>query len=237
MNKSEPLYKIIKNEIKNKIQTQVYLPGQKIPSEAELGVQFNASRITVVRAINDLVSEGFLRREQGKGSFVCHQINEGVLHLTGFTERMKSHNLDLKTTVLERKYVRIPLKMAKQFKRSTDEKVIFIKRLRVVNNQPLCISHTYFIKNGHEWLIEEPLENQSIYKLLEDKYQQSLGNAKQIFSVGYLDADDSSLLNLNEKNPCLCLTIFAYLSNDEPFEYDQTYYNSSLYQYEINMIR
>ncbi|MEG0453130.1 MAG: GntR family transcriptional regulator [Coprobacillus sp.] len=237
MKKSEPLYKIIKNDIKNKIQTQLYLPGQKIPSEAELGTQFNASRITVVRAINDLVSEGYLRREQGKGSFVCHQINEGVLHLTGFTERMKSHNYDLKTIVIEKKYAPIPLKMAIQFNRPINEEVIFIKRLRIVNNQPLCISHTYFIKDDHEWLMEEGLENQSVYKLLENKYHQSLGNATQVFSVGYLDSNDSSLLNLTDKNPCLCLTIFAYLSNEEPFEYDQTYYNSSLYQYEINMIR
>ena len=88
MGDKEPLYKTIKNDIKEKIQSQHYLPGEKIPSEAELGRIFHASRITVVRAINDLVSEGYLRREQGKGSFVCHQMNEGVMKLTGYLKEV-----------------------------------------------------------------------------------------------------------------------------------------------------
>lgn len=237
MGDKEPLYKKIKNDIKEKIQSQHYLPGEKIPSEAELGRTFHASRITVVRAINDLVSEGYLRREQGKGSFVCHQMNEGVMKLTGFTERMKSHNYKLETIILERSYKKIPLAMANRFQLPHNEDVIFIKRLRIVNDQPLCISHTYFKKDNHEWLMSEELENQSIYHLLENKYHQHLGDATQRFGVGYLTVADAQFLNLKETNPCLCLTIFAYLDNGEPFEYDQTYYNASLYQYEISMTR
>ena len=65
-----PLYIQIKNYIREEIKSGTLKVGDKIPSEELLCEKFNVSRITVIRALRDLVSERFIIRKQGKGSFV-----------------------------------------------------------------------------------------------------------------------------------------------------------------------
>lgn len=68
--KEEPKYIIIKNLLIKNIETDVYINGEKIPSEKELREQFNVSRHTIRQAISELVNEGYLVKHQGSGTFV-----------------------------------------------------------------------------------------------------------------------------------------------------------------------
>ena len=65
-----PRYAQLKNIIREQIQKGDLKPGERIVAERELALQHNVSRITATRAVNDLVQEGLLLREQGRGTFV-----------------------------------------------------------------------------------------------------------------------------------------------------------------------
>lgn len=65
-----PLYKQIYTTFKKKIESGVIHPGEKIPSELELNKKLKVSRYTIRMALNQLVQEGYLKREGGKGTFV-----------------------------------------------------------------------------------------------------------------------------------------------------------------------
>lgn len=67
---NEPKYIAIKNEIQDKIRNEDYVLGSKIPSEAELRMQFNVSRHTIRQAISECVNEGYLVKQQGSGTYV-----------------------------------------------------------------------------------------------------------------------------------------------------------------------
>lgn len=71
MNPQYPKYQRLKEEIVSWIAGGKYRPGDKLPSENELAEQFGLSRQTVRQSIGELVSEGWLSREQGKGTFVA----------------------------------------------------------------------------------------------------------------------------------------------------------------------
>jgi len=68
--RQKPMYKVIKEYLLNKIKTGELLPDDRVPSEKELMEMFQVSRITVRKAIDELVIEGYLYRLQGIGSFV-----------------------------------------------------------------------------------------------------------------------------------------------------------------------
>lgn len=70
MNKSTSKYEIIKSKIEEQIQCGVYRENDKIPSESELCKMFESSRITVRKALDELVTMGVLYRQQGIGTFV-----------------------------------------------------------------------------------------------------------------------------------------------------------------------
>jgi DNA-binding GntR family transcriptional regulator len=64
----EPLYIQLKKAIQAAILNDTYRQGEKIPTEPELSEQYNVSRITVRKAVEELVKEGYLIKQQGKGT-------------------------------------------------------------------------------------------------------------------------------------------------------------------------
>lgn len=68
-----PKYQIIIDSIINKIQIEDYKESEKLPSESQLVLEFNTSRITVTRALKELELTGVIYREKGRGSFVAQK--------------------------------------------------------------------------------------------------------------------------------------------------------------------
>lgn len=73
------LYATVRQRLLDDIAQGVYQAGQQIPTENELCTQYNVSRITIRKAISDLVADGVLIRWQGKGTFVQSQKVENAL--------------------------------------------------------------------------------------------------------------------------------------------------------------
>ena len=68
---SVPLYKQLKEIIKEEISRGTYKRGQKIPPEVELQETYHISRITIRKALQELTDEKILERRRGKGTFVA----------------------------------------------------------------------------------------------------------------------------------------------------------------------
>lgn len=67
---ASPLYQQVFEVIKGKIETGRYPAHSQIPTESELSRMYGVGRITVRRAIEELVNEGYLTKRQGRGTFV-----------------------------------------------------------------------------------------------------------------------------------------------------------------------
>jgi GntR family transcriptional regulator len=81
----------LKEKLLQKIQTGEWKPGQKIPSETDLCAIYNISRITVRKAIEELVHSGHLKRFQGKGTFVANiSFEQKLSKFYSFGEELKS---------------------------------------------------------------------------------------------------------------------------------------------------
>ena len=68
MDSSKPLYLQVEADIKNRILSKQYMPGDKLPTENELSDQYNVSKITIRKAIQNLSDEGYVNKVQGKGT-------------------------------------------------------------------------------------------------------------------------------------------------------------------------
>lgn len=71
MKTNTPAYLQVKDFIKGRISSGQWRPGDPVPSEAELGAKFGLSRMTVNRALRELMGEGLVIRVQGSGSYVA----------------------------------------------------------------------------------------------------------------------------------------------------------------------
>jgi DNA-binding GntR family transcriptional regulator len=235
MEKTQPFkYALIKNDIVQAIKTKQLNTDDKILSEAKLCKKYNVSRITVTRAINELVAEDYLYRIQGKGTFVKgKQLSEGVSQLSSFTKRMKEKKHKLENRVLETTSVTMPVKMANFFNLPSDKNVILLKRLRIVDGKLLCLSIAYLMPEIFYWTTLEDMEHESLYDLLENKYDFKLGNATQEFEVGYLNEKNAKFLEISSQDPCLKLSLYSTLSDGRPAQFEETYYIGSKYAYQL----
>ncbi|KAE9525844.1 GntR family transcriptional regulator [Testudinibacter aquarius] len=92
-----PKYEKIKRDIIADIENSIFLPGDKIYSENNLKQKYNASNTTVVKALNDLVSDGYVIRRQGIGTFVRRNIRHKKVLLSEISP-LHSHSTSIEKT-------------------------------------------------------------------------------------------------------------------------------------------
>src|SRR5689334_1084850 len=94
-----PLYHQVKTWILGGIENGLWRPDERLPSEDELADKFSVSKITVRQALRDLAQLGYIRREQGRGTFVQRPpLIEGPRKLTSFTEEMRRQGVTATST-------------------------------------------------------------------------------------------------------------------------------------------
>ena len=104
-----PLYQQIKDDIKSAIEHGKYKPKEQIPTEPELSAEYSVSRVTVRRAVEELCSEGYLVKQQGRGTFVStpriHRKFSVSNQVVSFTKTCREYGMLAGAKVAERKIV------------------------------------------------------------------------------------------------------------------------------------
>lgn len=119
-------------------------PGDRLPSEKELMAQHKVSRHTVREAVRDLVLEGIVRIERGRGTFVAPpRIEQELTSLTGFVEDMLSLGLRPAARVLSVTEVGASGAVASRLNLAEGEPVIRIERIRLADSEPISFDLTF----------------------------------------------------------------------------------------------
>jgi GntR family transcriptional regulator len=209
------LYDIIKKRIEDK----EWSFGIRIPNEQELCEVFNVSRTTVRSAILELVRQGYLTRQQGRGTFVSKKIESDKLTMfTTFGELMLDEGTDFSTDLLAQTIMMPVDDLTEKLNISGEKHIIFIKRLRKVDYTPVLIQETYIPFHICPPLLEEDVQRNSLFELLEKKYGIRITGVRNYFNVKNLNAGDSMLLGLQESSPALVLTQH-FLSGEDQVMY------------------
>ena len=80
--------------------------GDKIPTELELSEKYNISRVTVRKAIIELVEEGYLIKKQGKGTFVnTRKIERKIVHFLSFSAACEANGVKASSKVIKKEIV------------------------------------------------------------------------------------------------------------------------------------
>ena len=168
-----PLYFQLKEIVKEKIDNGELKSGDLIPSEREFKERYDISRPTIRQALKELVNEGLLHREKGKGTFVSKpKINYGFIQkFTTFYDDMEKKGYKTKTKVVNMEVEKARMSLAKKLNIKKDEKVIIIDRVRYIQDEPVVIVKNHIPYNLSPGLKSQKLEDKSLYRLLADKFK------------------------------------------------------------------
>lgn len=217
--KSEKLYVQLHEILKKKIEGGEWAVGSQIPTEEELCKTYEISKATVRIAILDLARHGYLTRQQGKGTFVCKRvIPEGLAMFTSFKELMLEAGIDFSTNVLAQTVMMPTDDLDVHLGISEDKHIIYIKRLRIADNEPILLQEAFIPYHICPALLEEDVINSSLFELLEKKHRIKITKVKDYISIGSPNAEESKLLGLPETSNALILEQHFY-SGKSPIMY------------------
>lgn len=176
-----------------------------IPSERELGVRYQLSRMTVRQTIDHLVNEGRLYRVPGKGTFLARPKIEMPLRMTSFTEDMLARGFTPGSKDLARRVEPALGRIAHMLDISMGSPVHHIERLRTADGEPMAIERSNIPFSAAPDLGKHSLSDRSLYQLLEDEYGLVLDSGEQTIEAGLCDPADAELLGLPPGSAVLLL--------------------------------
>jgi GntR family transcriptional regulator len=234
-----PYYFQVKELLVEEVESGRWQPDQQIPSESELCEHFGVSRTVVRQALNNLVQDGFLYRHKGRGTFVAKpKIMESLAqNLSGFYEDMVARGLQPVTKVLEQTRVEASRKVADHLGLSLGDPVIKIDRLRFVNDEPLLLVVTYLPYEICPSLLEEDMNVQSLYALLEDKYGLKIVRGWRTLEAVAANEYEAHLLKVKVCAPLMLLNSVSYLADGRPIEYFHALHRGDRSKFEVALVR
>ncbi|WP_334074635.1 MULTISPECIES: UTRA domain-containing protein [Paenibacillus] len=230
-----PLYLQLKQIIKEDISRGVYKAGQKLPPEAEIGKTYGVSRITVRRAITDLVEEGVLHSQQGKGSYVRELKEKRELISVGsFSDMTTLSGKTPSSQILSNLVMEADEKLASTFKIQLNDPVLKLHRLLFIDNQPFIIETSFFpleiLPDLEKYIGESP----STYHILKERYGVEPAFSEKTLEVILATEYESSLFHCDRGTPLYLLGKITYDQQDRPMHYSQSVYMSSKVIFTIN---
>lgn len=199
-----PQYRKLYELLRKHITNGVYEEGSLLPSENELCTTHSMTRPTVRHALDTLVKEGLILKQQGKGSIVRKPIqNIGILSISGTASAIGVRNL--KTDILQKPDIRMwPENFP--FELSDMEKEIgcvYLERLRYVDEVPVFYDVNHLPNIYLPRITTRSFENKSLFEILRKNYQIEILGGEQKLKAVKPDEKIKQLLKLKPDQPVL----------------------------------
>ena len=233
-----PLYGQIRNTLRAQILDGRYAPGARVPSESELGERFQASRITVRQALLELQKEGLIFTLHGKGSFVSRpKAFQNVSTLQGFAEQMGALGYEVLNELLSLQDVPANEQVASRLELDAGQLVTEIKRVRLLNREPVSLEVTWVPQAIGRRLAQADLITRDIFLILENDCGLPLGHADLAVDAVLADDATAHALRVPHGSPVLRIERLTHNSQGKPVDYEFLYFRGDTFQYRFRVDR
>lgn len=228
-------YMQIKEDIIGDIKSGALQPGDKVDSESALKKKYGVSTITVRKAFNDLINEGYLIGVQGVGTFVTKkQMIRGLTSIS-FSDELLQQGYQIDMLVDKIEEVCNPT-IADILEIPHDQPMVCVRRVRLANNEP--IAHQSSFVDSRLLSMEQAkriYENASFYKTLRESKIFPVW-ANENYSVKQVnDSRIAQLMNIKKNADTFFVKRIAFDEMDKAIEYAETYFNKDWYSVTINI--
>jgi GntR family transcriptional regulator len=226
-----PVYYQLKEDIKGKINQGFWKVGQCIDSERELSEQYIVSRMTLRQALGELVHEGILTREKGKGTFVCEP-KVKQRDIMSFSEMVNRMGLKLRTEIIGFDKINTPEELTETF---SSTEVYRINRLRIVEDEVIANEIVYIPCEYIGSISKEDLKH-SLYELLREK-DYVIDHSEAAIQAVLMDDYYRKLFNTKKDLPLIKVFSKNIAENGKLLFVEESIYRSDKYIFEVNIFR
>ncbi|MFC0558062.1 GntR family transcriptional regulator [Halalkalibacter alkalisediminis] len=226
-------YQQIANEIEKYIEEHALQQGDKLPVLETLMTHFEASKSTIIKSLDLLEKKGVVFQVRGSGIFVRRHKRKGYISLLsnqGFKKDLEDFNVTSEVIELE---VRKPTEEAAlNLNIEPGDDVYYVKRVRYINGQTLCLEESFYNKSIITYLNTE-IVSESIFNYIRDALGLKVGFSDIYLQVDKLNGEEANYLGLPNRSPKLCVETIFHLTNGQPFDFSKITYNYQQSQFFI----
>jgi len=234
-----PLYVQIKQIIVEEIRSGELKPGQAIPTETVLAERYSVSRATVRQAMTDLVHQGLLVRQQGRGTFVNKpKIETKLRNLYSFSQDMIEKGRVPEHRIIDFEWVLPKPAIREKLDLEDGELVVKLVRLRLVDDELIMLETSFLPQRYFGALTQEEVEEtRSLYSLFEEKYEIKMDHVVDYFEPVLVDDFASRMLDVSVGAPALYIERIGYLNDNTRVELSQSIVRGDRCRYFVELFR
>ncbi len=218
---NDPLYMQVTEDLRGRIIDGEFGLDERLPSESELCSRYLTTRGTIRRALGVLVSDGYVQRKQGRGSFVTSPVEpKAFWGFGGLTDRLKESGSEALAQVLDTQIV------VRQ-----DRALFRLKRLRLMTtpqgDEPISLDVSYVPLDIFPNIDKLNFSNQSLYRKLTEHYGRTPTSSRVALSPRHIDRETRTELRESSTLKCLLhASSRTYDQNDIWIEDSEVTYSS-----------
>lgn len=231
---SGPLYRQLQRHIAAALAAGELTPGDCLPAERDMAQMTGLSRVTVRKAIQELVATGQLVQRRGSGTYVAQKVErleQALSLLTSFTEDMARRGRSVETRWISRRIDAPAPEEVMALGLGAGDRVTRLERVRCSDGVPLAIERATLSTN----LLPDPEAVQSsLYAVLQTRGLRPT-RAVQRISATSIDARDSALLGVAVGAPGLKIERISYLPSGQVVEFTRSLYRGDAYDFAVEL--
>ncbi len=233
-----PLYAQVEAVLAARIADGTYPPGAQLPNEASLLASFGISRTTLQKTVQNLITRGLIEIRRGKGTFVTQpRLTQELTELSGFVEDMRAHGRHPTARLINKQTENASEAVATKLALEPGTPVVHIQRVRIADGTPLSFDETWLPKDIGEKIIENDLEVEPIFSLLEEKYGIPLLEAEYRLEAISADETIAQALEIKPGSPIFLVERTSYCDEHRPVDYEKLYYRGDQIQFVTRLAR
>lgn len=232
-----PLYAQVERAVRARIGVD-YLSGDRLPTEDALMREFDVSRITVRRAMQNLAAAGLIEKRAGRGSFVAEpKITQPLTGLTGFVEDMEAQGRAVTAEV----HLAIEGAVGPAVRDALDlergEQAVIIERVRLADGRPVSFDRTWLpLAIGREVLAAD-LAVEPIFTVLEDRLGIPLTDAAYVLESVAADTEIAGALRCDPGAPIFRITRTSFTTGGRPVDHEVLHYHGDAIRFVTKLER
>lgn len=211
-------------------QIEAMSPGEPLPAERAFSAELGVSRMTLRRAVDELVMAGLLVRRHGQGTFVAPPKMHQPLAITSFTEDMRSRGMTPSARTLSSRIIPAGARLGHRLRVSPSETVLSVTRLRLADDEPMAIEVLTTPTELVPGLSGADLAMASFYHVLGAKYGIVIAAASQTIEPTVTDAEESQHLGVPLHSPAFLFQRWSHSGDGRTVEFVRSVYRGDRYQ-------
>jgi GntR family transcriptional regulator len=211
-------------------------PHDPLPNERELAQQFGVSRMTLRRALKELVDDGLVYAVRGQGTFVAERRISKGSDLTAFSEDMRARGLTPSSRLITARVTEAPDNVAYDLELEPGAAVFELVRVRLADRLPMCVEHSHLPERFFRGLLEQDLEG-SLHEVFRTVYRTQAVRAEQTMSAVNLSSRQAELLGTKRGTAALCVVRITSDGRGRLIERSTSVYRGDRYDFHLTITR